>query len=385
MFRFGFVFEHVLGHITHYQNLRHWVAQDPTVTPNWMLIQPGNNDIWERFPLVRANWSLQASLRARDAMRAALRVQSFDALFLHTQSIALFALGLMHRIPTIISTDATPLNYDSVGAGYRHKVGGNPLLERQKFLWNQRTYQAASAIVTWSQWAKNSVVNDYGIPADKVTVSSPGIDLEQWAFKRPQLNDEKPHHSPVRLLFVGGDFIRKGGQTLVEAFQQGLHQNCVLDIVTKDVQIFQALAGAERIQVHCHLSAGDPMLKELYAKADIFIFPTQSDCHSVAITEAMAAGLPIITTNVGAIHELVEHGTNGWVIPASDVESLVAAVTALVADESKRRSMAIASRCLAEERFDGRRNYSKILSLMKQVIARKAEAIYSQSPLLQRR
>lgn len=359
MFNFGFVVEHMLGHVTHYRNLKYWVNQDPSISPIWMPIEAEKNDVWQHLPIVRSNWSLQSSLRTRDAIRSALRAQHLDALFLHTQTISLFALPFMQQIPTLLSTDATPLNYDTVGAGYQHKVGGNSLLERRKYLWNRSTYHAAAGLTTFCQWAKDSLVADYGIAPDKVTVISSGIDLEQWRVQPNQTRSDQD----VRLLFVGGEFARKGGYTLIEAFRSGLGENCSLDIVTRDPNIRQELSGLEKVQVH--LNADRSEIQKLCTQADIFVFPTEADCYPNVIIEAMAAGLPIVTTNVGAIREQVEAGVNGLLLPVSDPGALTTALKALVSDESKRRMMSIASRRLAEERFDGRRNYNKLLSLMK--------------------
>jgi glycosyltransferase involved in cell wall biosynthesis len=330
-----------------------------------MPIKTGENDIWERVPIIRNNWSLQASLRARDAIKAALQAQPLDALFLHTQTLALFSIPLMKHIPTVISTDATPLNYDTVGEGYNHKVGGNALLEHRKYLWNRSSYHAATALVTWCQWAKDSLITDYGVPADKITVIPPGVDMEQWHFGRDKAADSTATNPRVRLLFVAGEFARKGGYTLIEAFRNGLTGDCTLDIVTKDTNIQRELAGMEGVRVHCGLTPNSPPLKELYAKADIFVFPTQGDCLPIAVMEAMAAGLPVIATDVGALREEVENGVNGLIVPPSDAGALVTAVRSLAGDETKRKAMAAASRRLAEERFDARRNYGAILTLMR--------------------
>lgn len=367
MLNLGFVIEHRLGHVTHYQNLTRWVTEDGDIHPTWIPIKTGENDIWERVPIIRNNWSLQASLRARDAIKAALQVQPLDALFLHTQTLALFSIPLMTYIPTVISTDATPLNYDSVGEGYNHKVGGNTLLEHRKYLWNRSTYHAATALVTWCQWAKDSLITDYGVAADKITVIPPGVDMEQWHFGRDKAADSTATSKGVRLLFVAGEFARKGGYTLVEAFCNGLTGDCTLDIVTKDTTIERELAGMEGVQVHCGLTPNSAPLKELYAKADIFVFPTQGDCLPIAVMEAMAAGLPVIATDVGALREEVEDGVNGLIVPPSDAGALVTAVRSLAGDETKRKAMAAASRRLAEERFDARRNYGKLLNLMKRI------------------
>ncbi|AFY34775.1 glycosyltransferase family 4 protein [Calothrix sp. PCC 7507] len=366
MFNFGFVIEQALGHVTHYQNLQRWVAADADICPIWMPIGGGINDIWEYLPIIRNNWSLQVSIRARDAIKVARRTQPIDALFLHTQTLALFATPLMRHIPTIISTDATPFNYDVVGTGYNHKVGGNSLVERRKFLWNKSTYHTATAIVTWCQWAKDSLVADYGVPAEKVTVIPPGVDLAQWHFQRDKTENQLSSN-PLRLLFVGGDFARKGGYTLLEAFRNGLNQYCQLDIVTKDASIERELAGIANIRVHYGLTPNSQPLRRLYAQADIFVFPTQADCLPSAISEAMAAGLPIITTDVGALREQVEHGVNGLIVPPSDTTALVNAVCTLENNETTRSAMAVASRRIAEERFDARRNYGAILTLMKSI------------------
>ena len=368
MRNFCFAIEHRLGHVTHYQNLTRWVAEDADIHPTWIPIKTGENDIWERVPIIRNNWSLQASLRARDAIKAALQVQPLDALFLHTQTLALFSIPLMKHIPTVISTDATPLNYDIVGAGYNHKVGGNALLERRKFLWNRSTYHAATALVTWCQWAKDSLITDYGVPADKITVIPPGVDMEQWHFGREKAAAHPISANPkVQLLFVAGEFARKGGYTLINAFRDGLMQECTLDIVTKDTSIQRELAGMEGVRVHCGLTPNSPPLKELYAKADIFVFPTQGDCLPIAVMEAMAAGLPVIATDVGALREEVEDGVSGLIVPPSDASALITAVRSLSGDEAKRHTMAIASRRLAEERFNARHNYGTLLNLMKRI------------------
>ncbi len=365
MFNFGFIVEQALGHITHYQNLRYWVDKDTNIKPNWMPVGASTNDVWEKLPVIRNNWSLQVSLRTRKAIKAAMELQKPDALFLHTQTLALFAIPLMHRIPTIISTDATPLNLDSIATGYNHKVGGNYFAEYGKYQWNKSTYNAATAIVTWCEWAKNSLVNNYGIPADKIAVIPPGVDLKQWHFKREHI--EPVAKNPLRLLFVGGDFARKGGYTLLEAFLNGLDRDFTLDIVTKDTSLKQELTGIENIRVHYDLTPNSQRLKQLYAQADIFVFPTQADCLPSAISEAMAAGLPVIATNVGALCEQVEHGVNGLIVPPSDATALAIALQTLKNNPEKITTMAAASRRIAEKRFDAQRNYGAILNLMKSI------------------
>lgn len=366
MFNFGFIVEQALGHITHYQNLQYWVDKDSQIKPYWMPIGTDSNNFWDKIPVIRNNWSLQVSLRTRKAIKTTMKTQTPDALFIHTQTLALFAIPLMHRIPTIISTDATPLNLDSIAAGYNHKVGGNYFAERLKYQWNKSTYDAAAAIVTWCQWAKDSLIYDYDIPADKITVIPPGVDLEKWHFQR-QKKVAKNSTSPLKLLFVGGDFARKGGYTLLEAFLDGLNQDYCLDIVTKDISLKQEFAGIENLKLHFDLTPNSPRLRELFAQADIFVFPTEADCFGIVASEAMAAGLPVITTDIGGLSEQVEHGVNGLIVPPSDVTALAIALRLLKDNPNKIASMAVASRRIAEQRLNARRNYGAIFNLMKSI------------------
>jgi hypothetical protein len=107
-YRIGFVMEQTLGHVTHTQNFRHWVELDAEVVPTWIPVSFSAPDHWNKAPLVRDNWTLRASLRARAQVQAVLRSERLDGLFFHTQVTALFAQRLMDRIPTVVSMDAQP-------------------------------------------------------------------------------------------------------------------------------------------------------------------------------------------------------------------------------------------------------------------------------------
>lgn len=358
--------EQTLGHVTHHQNLVRWVAEDADICPIWMPIETERADLWEKLPVIRGNWSLKSSLRARDALRAALREKPIDALFIHTQTVALYSVPFMQAIPTIISLDATPLNYDTVGAEYGHNAGNHSWLDRRKYAWNRATFHAASALVTWCQWAKDSLVDDYGIAAEKVTVIPPGVDMARWEFGCARAEQQPEPGEKLRLLFVGADFGRKGGPVLLEAFRKGLYRDCTLDIVTKAEGVEAEINGLEGVRVHRGLTANSAPLRELYARADLFVFPTLADCLPIAVMEAMAAGLPVVATCVGALREEVEAGVNGLVVSPGDAQAVIEAVNTLKADAPRRQSMSRASRQMAEQRFDAERNYGAILRLMKE-------------------
>lgn len=133
------------------------------------------------------------------------------------------------------------------------------------------------------------------------------------------------------------------------------------------------LENVENLRVHTGLTANHPALRELYSRADLFVFPTLGDCLPIAVMEAMAAGLPVIATEVGALREEVEHGVNGLIVPPRSAAAIIEATNVLTRDAAKRRVMSAASRAIAEERFDAKRNYNAILALMKTCAAQRSD------------
>jgi len=102
-------------------------------------------------------------------------------------------------------------------------------------------------------------------------------------------------------------------------------------------------------------------LRALYATADLFVFPTRGDCLPLAVLEALASGLPVITTAVGALPEAVRDGETGAIIPVDDAAALRSAVEQLIANDTKRISMGHRARETAHSRFDAAHNYTQLV------------------------
>jgi glycosyltransferase involved in cell wall biosynthesis len=375
----GFALEYSLGHVTHAENLKRALADDPTVRPTYVdLPFDGGGAVdggWTRLPGVRSNWSLRSSIGAYRALRG--RIQDLDALFFHTQVTSLCSVGLMRRIPAVISLDATPIQFDTLGTHYGHAPSSNGAVEGLKKRLNQRALAAARGIITWSEWAKRSLVADYGVPAEKITVIPPGIDAERWdlSARRAAEADQPGRAGRVNILFVGGDFERKGGDTLLEAFRAmpttgSAAANVHLHIVTKSENLGKDIeAGMDpRVTIYRGLTPNSECLRALYADADLFAFPTRADCLPLAVMEALAAGLPVITTDVAALPEAVTHGVNGWIVPADDRAALTDAMIRLSGDSELRRRLAVAARTTGRERFDAATNYRRLLETVKGIV-----------------
>lgn len=362
--RAAFVMEQTLGHVTHAQNLHAALAAQSAVDPTWLPVPFDVVGAGRWLPVWRSNWSVRASWRARRMLDAALSRAPHDAIFFHTQVASLFSVPAMRRLPAIISLDATPINYDVVGAAYDHRPAGDGPLDRRKYQMNRDAFQAAEALVSWSEWAKQSLIGDYGVDSRRVHVLAPGASPAYFALgqRRHVAASDEPSARPVQVLFVGGDFRRKGGPELLESLSGTLGRRCMAHIVTKE-----AVPAQENVRVYHGVGPNSPELLRLFAAADVFVLPSRAECLAVVLMEATAAGLPVVTTNVGALGEAVRDGESGVVVPAGDVRALTAALETLTSDSRLRRRMGQAGLALARQKFDAAANNQALLGLLSEL------------------
>ncbi len=352
--RIAFVLEQGLGHVAYGMSLRRALAARDDMECVWLEVS-FTKDGLGRLPILGENYAFRGNVRTRQAIAAARRTGPLDALFIHTSMVAILSADYIARIPTLLSLDATPLNYDELAVWYGHKVG-HPAIERAKLLVHRAVLRRARKVTAWSDWTKDSLVRDYGVDARDVTVIPPGTILSN--FPDPNARGQR-RPGPVRLLFVGGDFVRKGGDLLLDVFRRHLGATCELHLVTA-----AEVPSGDGVHVHRGVKPHSPELLRLYAEADAFVLPTRGDCLAVVLGEAMASSLPIVTTRVGAHAEAVEDGASGFVIDVDDGEALRRSLERLAADPGLCARMGQRSRRLGEARFDMNKNANQIADLL---------------------
>jgi glycosyltransferase involved in cell wall biosynthesis len=348
--RVAFVTEQHLGHATFAMNLRKVVAEVDTVDACWVPVHYAAGGWSERLTVLPE--SIRAMLRGRREVRAGFPGDAAVAFF-NTQVPAMIGGRRVRRRPYVLCTDITPIQYDRMAEHYGHRADDGGPVAFLKDRWNRRMFRGAAATVGWSSWATRSMIEDYGVRADRAHVISPGVDLTRW------LSTAAPPDGPVRILFVGADFARKGGPMLLEAFSRLPAGSSELLVVTRS-----DVPATPGVTVHHGLRPNDPALMELYRTSHVFALPSSAEAFGIAAVEASASGLPVVAARVGGLADIVDDGTTGYLVEPDDVDGLADALARLVGDPALRQRMGAAARARAEERFDAARNARAIVDLL---------------------
>lgn len=359
----GFVMDQIAGHVTNYRNLRAVARDDPEMNPTWHEIHyykaGGAIERVREHVLPFLPTYPTGILRGSLEVHRALRQRRYDAL-MSNASVGVFFSHVFRTLPTLIDFDSTPRQIDRMAA-YGASADPWPLAGLKHRL-SRAMLHSATLLQAWSRWAKQSAVEEYGVPAHKVVVNPPGVDLQFW---RPGA-DGSAHAAgtPRRVLFVGGDFRRKGGPLLLDWYKTQDPAACELHIVTRE-----AVDARPGVHVYRDLHPNSEPLLRLYQQSHLFVLPSLGECFGIATIEAMGAGLPVIATDVGGTADIIEPGRNGFIIPSGDLPALTRAMSAALGDEDERRRMGRQSRLLAEQRFDVRQNARRTFAYLKEIAA----------------
>ena len=293
------------------------------------------------------------SYMAKRLVARKLTLANYSALHFHSQPLAFFSVDLMH-LPTVISLDATTAQISrSTDPNFRWTYGPNLLLEK-------RVFNAAARVVTFSESARRSVIEDYKIAEKKVKVIYPGVNVNTIkpasAFRKDQRR--------FKLLFVGGDFERKGGRDVLAVFLEAFSAQAVeLHLVT------QALIEDHypHVYIYNDVKPYTPQWLELYQQADVFVMPTYADPFGWVFIEAMAAGLPVIATCISAIPEIVVHEETGFLIQPGDRRDLAIRMRQLRDNPTLGREMGMKGRQIVERKFDAQTNFQALESIFREI------------------
>jgi glycosyltransferase involved in cell wall biosynthesis len=233
---------------------------------------------------------------------------------------------------------------------------------RRAWDFERRLYDGMDVIFTMSDWVRDGFVDDFEQDPAKVVTVGAGANLVDL----PDPPATRDFSSP-RILFIGkGDFARKGGPELLEAF-------AMLRAERPDAELWlvgpEPGAAAPGVTWFGLISKGTPegraQIDRLYREATLFAMPSVYEAFGIVFLEAMAYALPCIGARSCAMPEIVRDGETGRIVPPGDPASLAAALSELASDPERCRRLGAAGR----ERFLERYTWDRVAGRIVEEIA----------------
>ena len=207
----------------------------------------------------------------------------------------------------------------------------------------EREYAAATTIRVSSGWAQRSMAAN-GVPADRVVAVPQPLELVKYF---PARGDRRPA-DPFRICFVGALDLRKGFGYLLRAARTVTAPVAITFVGGTGDRCSRQVLERERQGLQVDVAPGDP--HAALARADLFVLPTLEDGWSFALIEAMASGVPVVTTSSAGAAEWVRHGVTGWIVEPASEQALAAAINQAIARRDDLPSMGNAARADVEAR-----------------------------------
>jgi glycosyltransferase involved in cell wall biosynthesis len=270
-----------------------------------------------------------------------LRNNDYDFIVIGAGEPELFAF-LRTNIPVIYIADTTfdlMVDYYPWHKGLYHKA------LRQGHLIEKKAIDRAFHLIYSSAWAANSALFDFGATASKLTIAPFGPSL----LRIPTEEEIRTRQitSRCKLLFMGTNWERKGGDIVCQAYKQLRESgfDCHL-VIVGCLPPFETGGDCE---VYPNLDKNDPVdsetLYNIFSGTDILISPSRADCTPVTFSEAAAFGIPVITSVTGGIPDIVVNGKNGFCLPYDAApERYSASIRELWKDKENFLSLRLKSR-----------------------------------------
>jgi glycosyltransferase involved in cell wall biosynthesis len=267
------------------------------------------------------------------------------------------------RLPSVIYTD-----YTQELSSRKPEAGRSPFTKKERDQWFQyekRAFQQAAHICTRGKFVRQSILDDYQIPVERVTAIGGGVNFETLPNIQPKKHDSNP-----TVLFIGKDFYRKGGDLLLQAFcrVRQVIPNAQLVMVTEGLPS----QGFDLTGVRVVPPTWDRRtICGLYEQVDCFVLPSRLETWGDVLLEAMAYGLPCVGVAGEAMGEMIQDGKTGLIVPPGDIAALSEALIQLLANRSQCARFGAAAR----ERVESTFTWEQVVKSVSQVYSTISKAL----------
>ena len=301
--------------------------------------------------------SIRAQLALSNAadrmLRSAIRAGPVGAIHAYSQHAVLRSTDALRSHPSVVSTDGSAAQ-NAVQLPFRRPGRFTPAMAKIGEHFEGQVFDAATIVVAQSEWCARAIRNRYDMGPERLRVIPFGIIPPEPAPVVAADPDALPE-----ITFTGNSMERKGGRALVAAYRARLRGKCILNLVTPE-----PVDEEPGIRVFSDFTPGDPRLVAMLARSALFALPSEIDKSPYSVLEAMFAGLPVVSTPVGGIPEMVLDGETGILVPPDDDVAIADAIERILGDDELRVRMGQAARERAHERFDARKTTADLLGVL---------------------
>jgi alpha-maltose-1-phosphate synthase len=237
-----------------------------------------------------------------------------------------------------------------------------PMTRVERVLWRRQEtsmYAGAAAIFCRSRHTARSVMSDYRITDTRVHVIGAGVNISL-----PDLTtrvDEGP-----RVLFIGTDFRRKGGDVLLNAWPHVVR-------AVPEATLMMIGPVPDRLPPRVETNAGtwdrEAVMREL-RRASVFVMPSRCETWGDVFIEAMAFGVPCIGSTMDAMPEIIQDGVTGFVVPPDNALALAGRIITLLTEPERASLLSAAARRRVEERFLWSQVIERMLPVLERVVGK---------------
>ena len=263
--------------------------------------------------------------------------------------------------------------YSRLNSNERFMVSFNRVLR----FFEEQTLERSNKLIAVSDFTRRELLKYYNVKEDKIRVIHNGVDIHKFAPPEDKAKVKQElgfSNKEFNILSVGRLYARKGLFTLIKSVSivAKKYRNVKLIISGKGQsnEMKKLVDYAKKLGIRSNiLFTGyfpDAKLPKLYQAADIFAFSTFYENLPFAVLEALSSRLPVVTTNVGGIPEMIEDGKNGFLVPPANSAALSDRIIYLIENPAAASEMANQARETVENRFDWRLIVKKVIKVYRE-------------------
>ncbi len=256
--------------------------------------------------------SIIAAKRYGSIIEKRIKGRSFDVIFVAAGAPLIAYLNT--SVPIVLSVDTTFSNMVDYYPEYS-RLTRVSIAEGHRIA--KLAIKRATLLIYSSSYAGESAINYYGAPPERVHVIPFGANIEEGDIPTKESIYKKCKGNECRLLFLGVDWKRKGGDIAFDS---------MVELERAGIKTSLTVCGCQPPASYSHSkmkvipfldknnSDDRAKLIDLFLNADFLLLPTRSEAYGIVFCEANAFGLPVIATDTGGVSEIVKNGYNGFLL-----------------------------------------------------------------------